>query len=298
MGHMSHNALKYHGPTAVTGMDLDVSTSAELLKKVCQGCKFCKSTRKPFSGGCSKKTTRPFEVVHSDLCGPMQSESIQGSVYYASFVDDFSNHTVVYFLKSKDQFAQAFKLFLAWGKTQTESGLHVLHSDRGGEYLGSETQTLLKQNGIEHHLMMPGSPQQNGKAEWFNCTIMDKAMSMLHMAGMSKGFWECAIECAVHIYNCSPSHTLKWKTPLQIWSCGEAPNISHIHTSVKKVGVPACSGCSGAAGTRRNAYFFYRCVFGCKAFMHVPSDKHRKLDAKSIETTLVGYEPGSRGYKL
>ncbi len=35
MGHMSHNALKYHGPTAVTGMDLDVSTSAELPKKVC-----------------------------------------------------------------------------------------------------------------------------------------------------------------------------------------------------------------------------------------------------------------------
>ncbi len=35
MGHMSHNALKYHGPTAITGMDLDVSTSAELPKKVC-----------------------------------------------------------------------------------------------------------------------------------------------------------------------------------------------------------------------------------------------------------------------
>jgi len=78
MGHMSHNALKYHGPTAITGMDLDVSISAELPKKVCQGCEFGKSTRKPFPGGRSKKTTRPFEVVHSDLCSPMQSKSIQG----------------------------------------------------------------------------------------------------------------------------------------------------------------------------------------------------------------------------
>src|SRR6266404_5573300 len=29
-------------------------------------------------------------------------------------------------------------------------------------------------------------------------------------------------------------------------------------TSVKKVGILACSGCSGAAGTCRNTYFFYR----------------------------------------
>src|SRR6266404_9920905 len=133
----------------------------------------------------------------------MQSYAVKvypRSVYYASFVDDFSNHVVVYFLKSKDQFAKAFQLFLAWGKTQTELGLHALHSDCRGEYLGSETQTILKQNGIEHHLTMPGSPQQNGKAERFNRTIMDKALSMLHMAGMSKGFWECAVECAVHIY--------------------------------------------------------------------------------------------------
>src|SRR5713226_6421501 len=32
--------------------------------------------------------------------------------------------------------------------------------------------------------------------------------------------------------------------------------------------------------------------------MHVPSDKRRKLDAKAIEVTLVGYEPGSKGYQL
>ncbi len=32
--------------------------------------------------------------------------------------------------------------------------------------------------------------------------------------------------------------------------------------SVKKVGVSACSSCSRAAGTRWNAYFFYRCGVG------------------------------------
>ena len=32
--------------------------------------------------------------------------------------------------------------------------------------------------------------------------------------------------------------------------------------------------------------------------MHVPADKWCKLDAKAIEVTFVGYEPGFKGYWL
>ena len=32
--------------------------------------------------------------------------------------------------------------------------------------------------------------------------------------------------------------------------------------------------------------------------MHVPADKQRKLDAKAIKVTLVGYKPRSKGYQL
>jgi len=32
--------------------------------------------------------------------------------------------------------------------------------------------------------------------------------------------------------------------------------------------------------------------------MHVPADKHCKLDAKAIEVTFIEYEPGSKGYRL
>src|SRR5258708_40256381 len=42
---------------------------------------------------------------------------------------------------------------------------------------------------------------QNGKAERFNRTIMDKAMAMLHTAGLPNGFLEFAVSMAVHIYN-------------------------------------------------------------------------------------------------
>ena len=44
---------------------------------------------------------------------------------------------------------------------------------------------ILNKRGIEHHLTMLGLPQQNGKAEQFNHTIVDKAMAMLHALGLS-----------------------------------------------------------------------------------------------------------------
>ena len=265
MGHISPNTLKTYGPTALTGMDLDASTTA---LDVCPGCKLSKSTHKPFSMSSTKRTTQILEVVHSDLAGPMQTKSIQGSFYTATFINDHSKYAVVYIIHIKDQFVKVFKQFLMWAETQTSLKMCALHSNHGGKYMATQVQDLLNQKGIEHHLTMPGLPQSNGKAKWFNCTIIDKAMAMLHIAGLSKGFWEYAMSTAVHIYNHTPTHTLKWQTPFEIWCSGNIPDVSHLH------------------------------VFGCKGYMHVPTDKCCKLDVKAIEVMLVGYEPGSKGYQL
>ena len=53
--------------------------------------------------------------------------------------------------------------------------------------MAGTVETLMNERGIEHHLTMPGSPQQNGKAEQFNHTVKEKAFSMLHTAGLSLG---------------------------------------------------------------------------------------------------------------
>ena len=156
MGHMSHAALKAHGPSAVKGMDLSSSTMD--VPTVCYGCELGKSTRKPFPGS-AKTTSRILEKVHSDLAGPIQTTSIQGSSYIATFVDDHSCHTVVYFLKSKNQFAAALQKFLSWTETQTSDKLHALHSDRGGKYMAANIKDILNQRRIEHHLTMPSTPQ-------------------------------------------------------------------------------------------------------------------------------------------
>ena len=61
-------------------------------------------------------------------------------------------------------------------------------SDRGGEYLSKSFESLLREFRIEHDKTLPGSPQQNGRAERFNRTIEEKSLCMLHQAGLSHGF--------------------------------------------------------------------------------------------------------------
>src|SRR5712672_2406562 len=67
MEHMSHSALRVHGPKALKGLDIDETTVAP---PVCHGCELGKSTHQPFPGS-AKKACRILEIVHSDLAGLM-----------------------------------------------------------------------------------------------------------------------------------------------------------------------------------------------------------------------------------
>ena len=68
----------------------------------------------------------------------MQTKSLQGSYYTATFIDDYSSHAVIYFLKTKDQFLDTFKKYINWAITQRSSKFWVLWSDKGGKYTGAK----------------------------------------------------------------------------------------------------------------------------------------------------------------
>jgi hypothetical protein len=51
------------------------------------------------------------QLVHGDLCGPLSPPSFSRYKYFLTFIDDFSKHTLVYFLKLK---RQVFDKFLAY----------------------------------------------------------------------------------------------------------------------------------------------------------------------------------------
>jgi hypothetical protein len=93
LAHINYKALPYVSK-AVTGLPkFKVDHEG-----VCNGCAQGNNIKNPFSKRDSK-AEGVLELVHSDVCVPMPSTSINGCVYYVSFIDDCSRKTWVYFLK-------------------------------------------------------------------------------------------------------------------------------------------------------------------------------------------------------
>ena len=74
---------------------------------------------------------------------------------------------------------------------------------------------------------MPDSPQQNGRVERFQQTIINGAEAMRHHAGLSDGFWDYAVKTKLHTYNVTPIKRADYKTPKELWS-GKKGDISHL----------------------------------------------------------------------
>jgi 5'-3' exoribonuclease 2 len=73
------------------------------------------------------------ELVHSDVFGPVTVPSLGGSLYYVSFIDDFSRRTWMYFLRKKSKVFNKFKEFKSLVENETNKNIKVLGTDNGGE---------------------------------------------------------------------------------------------------------------------------------------------------------------------
>lgn len=50
-------------------------------------------------------------LVHLDLCDPFNPQTLGGSRYFVTFIDDYSRNIWVYTLRTKDQVLDVFKQF-------------------------------------------------------------------------------------------------------------------------------------------------------------------------------------------
>ena len=115
-----------------------------------------------------KHATRSLGLVHSDLVGPMPTESRSHTHYVLMFIDDCSGFEVVAFLHTKDAVLQHFQSMVSWAETFTGHMLTSVCSDRGGEFMAGMFQSFFQSRGITHQTSVPHTPQQNGHAKRFN----------------------------------------------------------------------------------------------------------------------------------
>ena len=103
---------------------------------MCEPCLAGKACRKPF--GKAPRVTHPLELVHSDICGPMNVKARHGTSYFHTFIDDYSHFNYVYLISHHFEALDCFKRFVAEVENQKERNLKVFRTNRGCEYLSKQ----------------------------------------------------------------------------------------------------------------------------------------------------------------
>eukprot|EP00253_Pinus_taeda_P036502 PITA_36502 len=115
LGHIGEKGLRIlHGKGTVEGM-----SNNSLDFAFCENCVYGKQNRVSFPSS-GKRVKHILELVYSDVFGPVKVPSLGKSMYYVSFIDNFSRNTWIYFLKKKSEVFDRFKEFKALVENQTD----------------------------------------------------------------------------------------------------------------------------------------------------------------------------------
>jgi len=80
------------------------------------------------------QSPKKLQLVHIDVCGPIQTESLGGHKYFVTF-DDFTRCCKVSFMKQKPEVRKKFKQFEAIMTNASGCKIAKIRSDNGGEYI-------------------------------------------------------------------------------------------------------------------------------------------------------------------
>ena len=109
--------------------------------------------RREVTHSISTQCTKPFELIHMDLSGPMQTKSIQGN-YFHYMASMGLLHPM------KEQCFDCFKHFDVPVSTQFDGTLRAVRYAHGGRFLSTKFTQYMENKGIKHQLTAPNTPQQ------------------------------------------------------------------------------------------------------------------------------------------
>jgi Integrase core domain len=212
------------------------------------------------------RTSNALDLKHGDLCSPILPPTPAGNKYFFLLVDDHIRFMWIRLLKHKDQALSIFKEIKASIEVEHNRKLKVFWSDRGGEFKSNEFMDYCKKIRIKRQMTTPYTPQQNRVVERRNQTIVAMTRSMMKSMGVPVRFWGEAVSTTVYILNRASTESLTSMTPYEAWY-KRKPNVQHF------------------------------CVFGCVAHVKKVKSHITKLEDRSVQMVLFGYE-GSKAYRV
>ena len=153
-------------------------------------------------------------------------------------------------------------------ENEAKEKLKVLRMHNGGEYSSKAMQDFLKSRGIQHQRTVPHSSQQNYVSERLNRALLVMARALKADSELPEYLWAEAISAACYIKNRHPTSSLKDNQVPCEWWYRRVHNVDYLR------------------------------IFGCTAYVHINDLERQKLDTKSEKMICMGYQFGTKGYRV
>lgn len=141
-----------------------------------------------------------------------------------------------------------------------------IRSNGAWDYEGQEWDEWLKDNGIRHQRTNAYTSEQNGVAERYNRTLMERVLAMMDDSGLDQQWWAEAALTANYLSNRVPQRG-QATTPFEAFY-GKQPNVAHLR------------------------------VFGCTAWAYTPKQIRRKMQPRAKRGIFLGYGINQSGYRV
>ena len=228
----------------------------------CISCDCSKSHKLSFSKS-SICSSRPLEIIYTDVWGPAPIRSLDGFLYYLVLVDHFTKYIWLYPLRNKSDVSIIFPKFKTIVEKYFNLQINSVHSDNGGEFI--KLRPFFAHHGISHYTSPPHTPEKNSPAERRHRHLVETGRALLHHANLPPSFWSFAFLTITYLINRLPTPLLNMSTPFSLLHKTK-PNYFHLHS------------------------------FGCLCFPWLRPYTNHKLQPRSQPCILVGYSPSQYAY--
>lgn len=259
----SLNELIRHG--AVNGLKIDKS---EKTQQTCESCVMGKLCRAPHPSHLRLQASEELAVLHLDTCGPISEESLAGNKYFVLSTEEYSDYKDIEFVASKTEIPNVVKKIINRVEVESKRPVKLIYTDNGSEFCNKTLGNWLDNKGIIQNTSTRYTPEQNGRAERANRTIIEATRALLHDAQLPPKLWAEAAKTAVYCLNRVLSPRNKVKTRYELYF-GTKPDVSNLR------------------------------VFGQRAIVKTPeSERKGKFTKKGEVCTFVGYTERHNTYRL
>ena len=232
----------------------------------CDICSVTKSKQQVHPKKSTRKTTRPMQLVYTDLMGPFTPAAKGGYRFVSKFTDDYSRMKEIFLLKNKTEAAESLHQYNMTVAAPLGLRIENLRCDKGGEYTGQEFRTLCVEAGINIEYTATNTPQQNGVSERDGQTLAKITRCLMKDEDFPPFMWGELMYTATYLANRSPHSTLEGATPYS-----KMHNLEPDLTGLRAI--------------------------GARAFVHRETYT-KKLEDRAFEGKVCGYSHNSKAYRI